>query len=137
MAACARTLRESLFLGDIIVNLRAPILLTHAMLPLLEKGSRPIVMNVSSIAALSIPAGQSVYSASKAAVTAFSHVLRKEWNPRGIRVTVIHSAGVSTWNAPEPYKLLRPEDVGRLIHFILTADRNCQIDEVTLSALGG
>jgi len=72
-----------------------------------------------------------------AAVTAFSHALRKEWNLRGIRVTVIHPAGVNTWNALEPHKLLRPEDVGRLIHFIVAVDRNCQIDEVTLSALGG
>ena len=121
---------------QIDVNLRAPILLTHYRLPLLEKGSSPIVVNISSIAARSTPAGQAVYSASKAAVTAFSHALRKEWNPRGIRVTVIHPAGVNTWDDPEPHNLLRPENVGGLIHFLLEVDTNCQIDEVTLSALG-
>jgi len=121
---------------QIDVNLRAPILLTHKLLPLLNKGCSPIVINISSIAALSTPTGQSVYSASKAAVTAFSNSLRKELNPRGIRVVVVHPAGVNTWNDPEPNKLLRPEDVGSLIKFILEVDKNCQIDEVTLSALG-
>ena len=121
---------------QIDVNLRAPILLTHKFLALLNKGSSSIVVNISSIAAQSTPAGQSVYSASKAAVTAFSSSLRKELNPRGIRVTVIHPGSVNTWNDPEPNKLLRPEDVGSLVKFILEADKNCQIDEVTLLALG-
>lgn len=88
------------------------------------------------MAAPSTPAGQSVYSASMAAVTAFCNSLRKELNPRGIRIVVVHPAGVNTWNDPEPNKRLRPEDVGSLIKFILEADKNCQIDEVTLSALG-
>ena len=48
---------------------------------------------------------------------------------------MIHPAGVNTWDAPEPHKLLRPQDVGGFIHFLLSADKNCQIEEVTLWAL--
>lgn len=121
---------------QIDVNLRAPILLTQELLTLLEKGENPIVINISSISARLAPAGQSVYSAAKSGISAFSSSIRKELNPLGIRVTVIHPYAVNTWNDPDAERFLRPEDMGGLIRYIIETDINCQIDEVTLSALG-
>lgn len=69
------------------LNLRAYILLTYHLLPLLKKGTNPQVINISSCAANAQIFGEAVYSATKAAVTAFSNVLRKELNGENVRVT--------------------------------------------------
>lgn len=63
--------------------------LTRVCLPLLRRGSRPAVVNISSIAGKrGIPA-RSEYSASKFAVQGFSEALRAELAKDGIDVLVI------------------------------------------------
>jgi short-subunit dehydrogenase len=62
---------------------------TRALLPLLKKGNRPAIVNISSIAGKrGIPA-RSEYSASKFAVQGFSEALRAELAKDGIDVLVI------------------------------------------------
>jgi short-subunit dehydrogenase len=62
---------------------------TRAFLPLLKKGTRPAIVNISSIAGKrGIPA-RSEYSASKFAVQGFSEALRAELAKDGIDVLVI------------------------------------------------
>ena len=62
---------------------------TRACLPLLRKGNRPAVLNISSIAGKrGIPA-RSEYSASKFAVQGFSEALRAEVAKDGIDVLVV------------------------------------------------
>jgi short-subunit dehydrogenase len=62
---------------------------TRVMLPLLRRGQRPAIVNVSSIAGKrGIPA-RSEYSASKFAVQGFSEALRAELAKDGIEVLVV------------------------------------------------
>ncbi len=62
---------------------------TRAFLPLLKKGNKPAIVNISSIAGKrGIPA-RSEYSASKFAVQGFSEALRAELDKDGVDVLVV------------------------------------------------
>jgi 3-oxoacyl-[acyl-carrier protein] reductase len=54
------------------------------------------VINVGSAASATTPAATVVYTATKGAVDAITHVLAKELGPRGIRVNSINPGGVET-----------------------------------------
>lgn len=117
------------------INYRGPSYFTQKLLPNLLASKASQIINISSQSAISCPENQSLYSASKSAVTAFSNSLRKEINPLGIRVSVIHPTSVNTWNDPDPKGLLSTEDVANLVHFIIECNTKCQIEEVTLSGV--
>lgn len=69
------------------LNMTAPVLLTHAFLPLLQRPGG--IINISSLAGtLPMPA-MAVYAASKAFVTSFSEALAVELEPQGIAVTCV------------------------------------------------
>lgn len=77
------------------VNFRAPVRLTHALLPALLAAPGSHLVNVSSLYGLIAPAGQSAYSASKFALRGFSEVLRAELAGR-VGVTTVHPGGIRT-----------------------------------------
>jgi short-subunit dehydrogenase len=78
------------------INLLAPIRLTLAVLPsMVAQGSGHIV-NISSVAARLSPASESVYSATKAGITAFSESLAVELWPTPVSVHVINPGVVDT-----------------------------------------
>ena len=60
----------------------------HA-LPLLRLGERPVVVNVGSVVGRRGIPGQSVYSASKAAVASIGEALRIEWAEHGIAIATL------------------------------------------------
>ncbi len=62
---------------------------TRACLPLLRRGNRPAVVNISSIAGKRAIPARSEYSASKFAVQGFSEALRPELAKDGIDVLVV------------------------------------------------
>jgi NAD(P)-dependent dehydrogenase (short-subunit alcohol dehydrogenase family) len=64
--------------------------LTRLALPLLKKGNKPAVVNVSSIVGKRGLPGRSEYSASKFAVQGFSESIRGEFALHGIDVIVIN-----------------------------------------------
>ena len=78
------------------VNFRAPMLLTHALLPALTAQPGSHLVNVSSLFGLIAPAGQSAYSASKFALRGLSQVLHAELAENGVGVTTVHPGGVRT-----------------------------------------
>ncbi|WP_035771060.1 SDR family NAD(P)-dependent oxidoreductase, partial [Arthrobacter sp. Br18] len=75
-------------------NFRAPVVLTHYLLPRIPPGGH--LVNVSSLFGLVAPRGQTAYSSSKFALRGFSESLRRELAPRGIGVTCVHPGGVKT-----------------------------------------
>ena len=77
------------------VNFRAPVLLTHELLPTLLATPGSHLVNVSSLYGLIAPPGQSAYSASKFALRGFSEVLRGELAGR-VGVTTVHPGGIRT-----------------------------------------
>jgi short-subunit dehydrogenase len=78
------------------VNFRAPMLLTHKLLPALTATPGSHLVNVSSLFGLIAPAGQSAYSASKFALRGLSQVLHSELADNGVGVTTVHPGGVRT-----------------------------------------
>ncbi|MCM4084938.1 SDR family NAD(P)-dependent oxidoreductase [Paractinoplanes hotanensis] len=78
------------------VNFRAPMMLTHMLLPALTARPGSHLVNVSSLFGLVAPAGQSAYSASKFALRGLSQVLHSELADRDIGVTIVHPGGIRT-----------------------------------------
>ena len=78
------------------VNFRAPVRLTHALLPALTARPGAHVVNVSSLFGLIAPPGQSAYCSSKFALRGFSEVLRAELAQVGATVTTVHPGGIRT-----------------------------------------
>lgn len=82
-------------LADIInTNLTAPIVLTRAALPHLERGGS--VVQLASIAGMVPVPGEATYSASKAGLRAFARAVAYEMEARGIHVGCVCPGPVDT-----------------------------------------
>ena len=82
---------------DIInVNLLATLNVTKSILPLMRKQRSGYVFNIGSVAGFVGAPGWSVYSATKAAVAAFSEVLALDVKEFNIKVTVVEPSGFRT-----------------------------------------
>ncbi len=103
------------------VNIEAPILLCHAMLPGLQSQAKAHIVNVGSVYGSIGFAAHSVYSASKFALRGFSEALRRELAdthvtvhclaPRATRTPLNHGAAESL-NAALGSKTDDPQVVG-------------------------
>ena len=69
------------------LNVRALTMVTQTVLPFMTRGAK--IINVSSIAAFCPTPRMTVYSASKAYVSAFTGGLADELQPKGISVTAV------------------------------------------------
>lgn len=116
------------------LNFRSHVLVTSGLLPLLRKSKNPHIIFMSSAGAKTAVIGESVYSATKAAVTKFADVLRNELTGK-IKVTTIHSWGVNTWGAKDAKTLLKPENIAEMVEFIITRDKNFLVESVDLSSI--
>lgn len=110
---------------------------THKAFPLLKMhGGR--IINISSIATKrSLPAN-SVYAASKYAVTGLGAVLAEEWYAHRIFTTNIQLGATYTdiWKDAEgfsPEDMLRVDDVARVVSFIATTPLHVRVDDIVLS----
>jgi 3alpha(or 20beta)-hydroxysteroid dehydrogenase len=92
------------------VNLTGAFLGLHTMLPLLRRGTRPAVVNTSSIFGPSGAIGYSAYAASKAGLLGLTRTAALEFAPEGIRVNALVPGGVNTpLNEHEPEGGVVPE----------------------------
>jgi short-subunit dehydrogenase len=78
------------------VNVTALLFVCRAALPLLKRGVAPVVVNVSSVVGRRGIPGQSVYSASKAAVCSIGEALRVEWAAHEVAVCTLDPALTAT-----------------------------------------
>ena len=110
------------------------------------KAARGDVVNISSTAALALIPGTAVYAGSKAAVAAFSEVLRKELAAHDVRVTAIYPGLVQSefFDGFEPAKreallnavaamdALHPEDLAEAILFAVTRPHRVSLNEIVI-----
>jgi short-subunit dehydrogenase len=89
------------------VNVLGTMAWTQALLPALRAQPDAWIVNVSSFAGLVPQPDEAVYSASKAAVTAFSAALGAELEPLGIHVLAVHPVLVET-------EMFTPEVMARM-----------------------
>ncbi|YCI27886.1 SDR family oxidoreductase [Erwinia sp. PK3-005] len=83
------TMRFEEFSSVIETNLLALFRLTKRALMLLRGSEAPVIINVTSIAALVASPGQINYSASKSAILGFTRTLAAEMAPAGVRVNAV------------------------------------------------
>jgi short-subunit dehydrogenase len=103
------------------VNLRAPIMLAHALTPGMVERRRGHLLFVSSLAGRAAPTGSSIYSATKFGLRGFGLALREDLAGKGVGVSVllpgfISEAGMfaeSGAKLPPFVGTKKPEDVAR------------------------
>jgi len=96
MAGTLEETDEQQIRGIIDINLIAAIEVTKQLLPIFRTQRSGYVINIGSVAGFVGAPGWSVYSATKAALAAFSEVLALDVAAFNIRVTVVEPAGFRT-----------------------------------------
>lgn len=122
-------------------NARAPLLLTRAALPALEEAGGMVVF-VNSTQGLSAGPGAAAYAASKHGLRAIADSLRIEAGPRGVRVLSVFPGRTDTpmqrallaqeGRAPDPARLLRPEDIAAMVVAAAALPRSAEVTEIAL-----
>ncbi|KKB85863.1 glucose dehydrogenase [Devosia limi DSM 17137] len=125
------------------LNVNAAFRSVHAVLPhMIARGSGDIIMT-SSIAGLVPVVWEPIYTASKHAIQAFVHTVRRQVAPHGIRVGAVAPGPVITaliadWPAEklEAAKvagdLMEPAEVAAAVKFMLTRPRNVTIRDIVI-----
>jgi 3-oxoacyl-[acyl-carrier protein] reductase len=147
---------EPLWAAVMNLNLRAPLLCTHALLPALIRGPGHIV-NLSSMGGYMARPNESVYDATKAGMTSFTRSMAYEFATHGIRVNAVAPGAIitemHTGTGPDRHEkrrefqeyefemaLLRrwgrPEEIASVIAFLLSDDAS-YITGTTIHADGG
>jgi NAD(P)-dependent dehydrogenase (short-subunit alcohol dehydrogenase family) len=120
------------------VNLRGPIVLTRAALPLLRQSDRGHIVNITSTAAKRAWENASAYHATKWGLLGFSHALHTECRREGIKVTAVVAGGMRTpflldrFPDLDPGLLQDPANVAEAVRFALELPAETVIPEVTV-----
>jgi NADP-dependent 3-hydroxy acid dehydrogenase YdfG len=120
-------------------NLRAPYLLTQALLPLLEERRGHIVFINSIVAGR---AGVSQYAATKHALKTIADSLREEVHPKHIQVMSVFAGRTATpmqaciheeeGRVYNPELLLQPEDVAAVVINALSLPCTAEVTEIQI-----
>lgn len=125
------------------LNINATFRAIRAVLPhMVERQTGDIILT-SSIAGLVPVVWEPIYTASKYAIQAFTHTLRRQVAPDGIRVGAIapgpvRTALISDWpeqklnDALAAGDLMEAEDVAEAVIFMLTRKRNVTIRDLVI-----
>lgn len=128
------------------LNVNACFRSIHAVLPhMVERGSGDVIVT-SSVAGLVPVVGEPIYTASKFAVTAFVHALRRQVMRAGIRVMAVEPGPVVTpllddWprekleEALASGALMQPREVAEAVIFMLTRPRGVTIRDLVILPL--
>lgn len=121
----------------ISTNVLGSMFVTRASLDLLNEDSKIIFIN--SVAGLYEFEGQSVYCASKHALTAFSSILSKELKEKKIKTVSIHPGGIDTplWTKTayplgDTDKALKVDDIAKMIAYVLNSPDYIEYKTITM-----
>jgi 3-oxoacyl-[acyl-carrier protein] reductase len=119
------------------VNLRAPMLLAHLLVPHMISKGEGAVINIGSVSGKSGEANGAAYSASKFGLIGFTQSLYEEVREYGIKVAVILPGFVDTPLIPanrqlDRSKMIRAEDIANAVRFVLTSPDTCCPVEITV-----
>lgn len=123
------------------LNVTAPMLLASAAIPHLAKQGGSII-NISSVAVESTFSGCAVYTASKAALEAWSRIAREELRAQRIRVGVVAPGATDTevWPADNIFdrtRMLSAADVAAAIGAMLNMPAGTSVDRLVVTPAGG
>ncbi len=132
------------------VNLRAPFLLSKAVLPYMRRARSGTIVNVSSVAGLRGWMDAAAYCSSKFALTGLTQSLAAEGREHGIRACILYPGAMATsWGSWEPgerraadgggpvdpTEALPPEQVADLVAWIYAAPTGLLLNQVTVTPL--
>jgi NAD(P)-dependent dehydrogenase (short-subunit alcohol dehydrogenase family) len=128
------------------VNLRAIILFYRECLDMLRAAGSEhrsaLVVNLASIAGKSPAAWLSVYSATKAAVLAYTQAMNKELNAEGVKSVAFAPGFVDTdmtefvRGTVAPEEMLRTSDIAEALRFLLRVSPACVVPEIIFQRPG-
>ena len=131
---------------QLAVNLRALILGTREGLPMLRAAGaehgKALIVNTASIAGKGGQAWLSIYAATKAAVINFTQSTHREAGGGGIQCTALAPGFVETpmtefvQGQIPPEEMIRPQDLGEAVRFLLRTSRNCHVPEMVFTRPG-
>ena len=121
------------------INMRAPYLLTHILLPLI-KSRRGQIVFINSTAGLHARARVSQYAATKHALKAIADSLREEVNAEGVRVLSVFPGRTATpmqeavheleGKVYRPELFMRPDDVASVVMNALSLPRSAEVTDI-------
>ena len=125
------------------LNINAVFRSVHAVLPHMVERKIGDVIVTSSIAGLVPVVGEPIYTASKHAVQAFVHTVRRQVAPHGLRVGAVQpgpvvTALISDWPKDKlddelaKGGLIQPVEVAEAVLFMLTRPRNVTIRDLVI-----
>ncbi|HEX6228478.1 MAG TPA: SDR family oxidoreductase [Solirubrobacterales bacterium] len=128
------------------VNLRALIIGTREGLPMLREAGaehgKALIVNMASVAGKGGQAWLSIYAATKAAVINFTQSTHREVGTSGIQCTALAPGFVDTpmsdfvkGHVPAE-EMIRPEDIGEAVRFLLRTSRHCHVPEIVFTRPG-
>ena len=118
------------------VNLRAPFVLSKAVISHMKQRESGHIVNIASTAAKRAWANASAYHASKWGLLGFSHALHVEARPHNVKVTAVIAGGMQTSFILDRFhdtpldNLQDPKNVADTIRYILTQPAETVIPEV-------
>lgn len=118
------------------VNLRAPFVLSKAVLPQMRHQGGGHIVNITSTAAKRTWANASAYHATKWGLLGLSHAIHVEARPHKIKVTAVVAGGMQTPFILDRFpdvpleKLQDPKNVADTIRFILLQPEGTVIPEI-------
>lgn len=122
------------------VNTIGPMFATNILVPIFKKQSLGTIININSTAGLHPKAFNSVYHASKWALTGFSQSINEELASSNIKIVDIHPGIMKTkftkgTDDYDPKNSLDPSEVVKAINFILSLDKDVLIPSLTIKHL--
>ncbi len=131
---------------QLAVNVRAMVILYRECADLLRAAGNEhrsaLVVNMASIAGKSPQPWLSVYSASKAAVVAYSQAMQKELGPDGVKSVAFCPGFVDTdmtefvKQSVPPEEMLQTSDIAEALRFLLRVSPACVIPEIIFQRSG-
>jgi short-subunit dehydrogenase len=128
------------------VNVRAIILLYREAIELLRAAGaehgNALVVNVASLAGKSPQPWLSVYSATKAAVVAYTEAMNRELNADGVKSVALCPGFVDTdmsefvKGSIPAEEMLTTSDIAEALRFLLRLSRNCLVPEIVFERPG-
>jgi NAD(P)-dependent dehydrogenase (short-subunit alcohol dehydrogenase family) len=125
---------------QLAVNLRALIIGTSEGLPMLREAGaehgKALLLNTASIAGKMGQGWLSIYAATKAAVINFTEGTHREAGAEGVQCTAFAPAFVDTpmtefaKQSVAAEEMIRPEDIGEGVRFLLATSPNCLVPEI-------
>lgn len=121
------------------VNTLGTIYLTKVVLPYMQKEKAGRIININSQGGLNSAPKRSIYYTSKWALTGFAKCIHEEVKEFGIKVSNIHPSLIQSpfyesagYKRDDFSKAMQPEDVAKLVKFILTYTGDINISDTVI-----